>query len=81
MVERGEEFRFPLEPPQVCSVFHGLRVGPYASVSVTGSVPNSGLLDRPSVTSPAARHLETRVVSWADTGCAARSATLPLVST
>ena len=34
----------PLDPPGVCSGSHGFRVGPYASGSVTGRLPNSGLL-------------------------------------
>ena len=38
----------PLEPPDVRSTLHGLRVGPYASGSVVGTSPNSGVFVRPT---------------------------------
>ena len=60
-------------------MFQGLRVGPYASGSVTGRLPNSGLFVRPSVTSPAARNRETSVLSAGEIGIASRRATLPFV--
>ena len=44
-------------------MFHGLRVGPHASGSVVGRLPNSGLLVRPAVTNPAALNRDTSVVS------------------
>jgi hypothetical protein len=46
----------PLEPPVECAVFHGLSDGPYASFSVVGSEPCSGVLVRPRLTRPAARN-------------------------
>ena len=70
----------PLDPPGEWSVFHGLRVGPHASGSVVGRLPNSGLLVRPAVTSPAARKRPTRVVSAADGIAASLSARLPFDS-
>src|SRR5512139_37712 len=44
----------PLEPPGVRLGSHGLRHGPKASGSVVGVSPNSGVLVRPRITSPAA---------------------------
>jgi len=46
----------PLEPPGVRSRFHGLRVGPNSSGSVTLVSPNSGVLVLPKITNPAARN-------------------------
>ena len=45
----------PLEPPVVRVVSHGLRVGPYASGSVVGTMPSSGVFVRPMQTKPASR--------------------------
>ena len=53
----------PLDPPGVRDVSHGLRVGPHASGSVTGTLPSSGLLVRPAMTKPAARYRLTSVLS------------------
>src|SRR5262245_5685290 len=53
----------PDEPPGVRVVSHGLAVGPKASGSVVGRMPSSGVLVRPTITSPARRYLETKVVS------------------
>ena len=50
----------PLEPPVEWPRFHGLCVGPYASGSVVGSVPSSGVLVRPRMMSPAAWSLRAR---------------------
>src|SRR5436853_908753 len=47
----------PLEPPVERLVSHGLRLGPYASGSVVGSVPSSGVFVFPRKTKPAARSL------------------------
>ena len=44
----------PLDPPEVRVRSQGLRVGPHASGSVTGTLPNSGLLLRPIEINPAA---------------------------
>ena len=44
----------PEEPPQVRSRFHGLRVMPNTSLKVLAPAPNSGVLDLPSTTPPAA---------------------------
>ncbi len=71
----------PLLPPGEWSVLHGLWVAPQAVGSVVGRLPNSGLLVRPAMTSPAARKRETRVVSAVDTGAASFSTWHPLVST
>ena len=46
----------PLEPPVECSVFHGLRAGPYASGSVVMVLPNSGTFVRPMAMKPARRN-------------------------
>ena len=43
----------PLEPPEIRLVSHGVRVGPQASGSVVGTLPNSGELPRPTMMSPA----------------------------
>ena len=43
----------PLEPPVLCSVFQGLRVGPKQCGSVVGRMPNSGVLVLPRMTRPA----------------------------
>ena len=45
----------PLEPPVDRLGSHGFRVGPYASGSVVGSVPISGVFVFPRNTKPAAR--------------------------
>src|SRR5262245_7760445 len=50
----------PLEPPALCPRLQGLRVAPYASGSVVGSRASSGVLVRPSDTSPAARKRRVR---------------------
>src|SRR6478609_371961 len=43
----------PDEPPGVCSVFHGFRVGPNRRASVTGTIPISGAAVLPTITKPA----------------------------
>ena len=53
----------PDEPPVECSGFHGLRLGPWARGSVVMVVPNSGVLVRPTTTSPASRKRVVRVSS------------------
>src|SRR5215472_14902880 len=53
----------PLDPPVEWPRFQGLRVGPYASGSVVGSVPSSGVLVRPRMMSPAAFSLPVRYES------------------
>ena len=53
----------PLDPPGVCAVFHGLRVGPYSRGSVTGRMPISGVLVFPTISSPAALNLRTSSLS------------------
>jgi hypothetical protein len=50
----------PDEPPGVRSVSHGLRVGPLRRGSVTGRIPNSGVLTLPISTKPASRKRLTR---------------------
>ena len=49
----------PLEPPGVCSGFHGLRVMPPSTDSVNGHWPNSGIRVLPMITAPAARSRRT----------------------
>ena len=44
----------PDDPPGVRARSHGLWVGPNASGSVVGMMPSSGVLVRPTITSPAA---------------------------
>src|SRR5205085_8124587 len=53
----------PLEPPGMRDVFHGFRVGPYASGSVVGINPSSGVFVRPTKTKPAARRRAATVLS------------------
>src|SRR5919106_1710916 len=45
----------PLEPPVERDVSHGLRDGPYASGSVVGRMPSSGVFVFPTKTKPAFR--------------------------
>ena len=45
----------PDEPPEMWSGFQGLRQAPSWSELVTPGMPNSGVLDLPSRTTPAAR--------------------------
>src|SRR6266852_863404 len=49
----------PLEPPAVCSRFHGLRAGGQSPPSVVGRPPNSGVVVLPSRIPPALRILMT----------------------
>ena len=71
----------PLEPPGECAVFHGLRVGPHASGSVVGRLPNSGLFVRPAVTKPGGAEAARRASCRPGDGSAASfSARLPLLS-
>ncbi len=44
----------PLDPPEVCSRFHGLRVGGWISGSVTGMIASSLVEVLPSTTQPPA---------------------------
>src|SRR5690606_19211789 len=60
----------PLDPPGVCSVFQGLRVGPKRCGSVTGIRPNSDEFVFPSTTRPAARQRRTSSLSAAGMFCA-----------
>src|SRR5450432_2004051 len=46
----------PLEPPVVREVSHGFRVTPYASGSVVGTSPSSGVFVRPTQMKPASRY-------------------------
>ena len=50
----------PLEPPVECPAFHGLLVAPYASGSVVGRIPSSGVFVFPTNTKPAARNFAAR---------------------
>jgi hypothetical protein len=51
----------PLEPPGERDVSHGLRVAPYATDSVVGTRPSSGVFVRPQQTNPASRKRRTRL--------------------
>src|SRR5262245_19504628 len=68
----------PLDPPDVRSSAHGLRVAPQANGCVVGRLPISGVFVRPAMTSPAALNRDTSVVSAAAILPAAFRATLPL---
>src|SRR5207302_11505552 len=57
----------PLEPPVERLGSQGLRVGPYASGSVVGSVPISGAFVLPRNTNPAARSRAAVFESWGAT--------------
>ncbi len=57
----------PLDPPVDRPVSQGLRHGPYASPSVVGTRPSSGVLVRPTQTSPAARNRSVTTLSWSAT--------------
>jgi hypothetical protein len=61
----------PLEPLVDLVVSQGLRVGPYASASQVGNMPNSGVAVLPMTTSPAAFSRRTSSESYDDT-CPAR---------
>ncbi len=57
----------PLDPPGERVVSHGLWVAPQAIGSVVGTLPSSGLLVRPAITSPASRkRLDQRGVGVRD---------------
>ncbi len=53
----------PLEPPGLCSGFHGLRVGPWLTGAVSRLKANSGVALRTSEASPAARKRSASVAS------------------
>src|SRR6478735_11249038 len=53
----------PLDPPGVRPVSQGLRVTPYASDSVKGNAPNSGIAVLPTITAPALRSRVTTSAS------------------
>ena len=53
----------PLEPPVEREVSQGLRLAPWASGSVVGRIPNSGVFVLPITTNPAARKRWARYVS------------------
>ncbi len=55
----------PLDPPGVCDGFHGLRVAPNRSFSVTVIEPNSGVLVRPVRMNPARRKASATGSLWA----------------
>ena len=63
----------PDEPPGVRSVSQGLRVGPKRRGSVTGRIPNSGMLVLPTSTKPASRRRRTTKESCCGTKSPNRS--------
>ena len=67
----------PLEPPDVRSVDHGLRVMPVRGLSVTPFQPNSGVVTFPSGTAPAARSRATAGASTSHRCVSGRSVSEP----
>src|SRR4029079_14037112 len=57
----------PYEPPEECSRFQGLRVGPCRRDSVVGIRPNSGLELLPKIETPVSRKRCTSVPLWSAT--------------
>ncbi|CAB4900347.1 unannotated protein [freshwater metagenome] len=58
----------PLEPPGVCSVFHGLRVAPCSTVRVRLTPPNSLLVVCPASTAPPMRLMRSTITEvWVET--------------
>ena len=55
MPEATAEAAPPEDPPGVREVSHGLRAGPKRRGSLTGRIPNSGMLVLPTITKPASR--------------------------
>ena len=53
----------PLEPPLERPGSQGLRVAPWASGSVVGRIPSSGVFVRPTITKPASRKRRASQVS------------------
>ena len=68
----------PLEPPDVCCGFQGLRVMPPAGVSVNGQTQSSGVRTMPTTIAPAARR---RCTSSASTGSTVVRALEPIMRT
>ena len=64
----------PDEPPGLWSRFHGLRVGPKVTLSVSAFQPSSGVLVLPTTTHPAARRRATRGESVTAAGPPAKTA-------
>ena len=67
----------PLEPPVVRAVSHGLRLGPYASGSLVGRIPSSGVFVLPTTMKPAARKRCASVVSTGARKSASLSSFIP----
>ena len=59
----------PLEPPQMCSGFHGLSAGPKWGLVVEAPYANSWVLSFPAIVAPAARRRATHSASSAGTRC------------
>ena len=57
----------PLEPPQMCSGFHGLSAGPKCGLVVEAPNANSWVLSFPAIVAPAARSRATHSASSAGT--------------
>src|SRR5438270_2168540 len=49
----------PLEPPELCALFHGLLVFPLTKLSVSYAIKNSGVFVLPTRIAPALRSRET----------------------
>ena len=70
----------PDEPPDVRSVFHGLRHGSPRRFSFAPSSPNSGVFVFPSITAPAPNTLSTHAASASGT-LSANASDPPVVRT
>ena len=57
----------PLEPPQMCSGFHGLSAGPKCGLVVEAPYANSWVLSFPAIVPPAARSRATQSASSSGT--------------
>ena len=63
----------PLEPPEMCAVFQGLRVGPCSCGSQVNDKPSSQVLVRPKMTSPAFFRRFTCSLSVGEGGVSAKN--------
>src|SRR5690606_22628870 len=63
----------PLDPPEMCAVFQGFRVGPCNCGSQVSERPSSQVLVRPKITSPALRRRLTCSLSSVAGGASAKN--------
>src|SRR5699024_968935 len=57
----------PLDPPAVRAKFQGFEVTPVSSLSVTPSIPNSGVVVLPKTSAPASLSRPTLMASFSGT--------------